>query len=383
MNSIKKLKAFTMVEILVWILIVSIILVAWFSSYVRIWFWKINLIEQTNIQKNSFFFSERLYQLIKEWWTIDYEEYFNRKVLWTGSLNGHFEKKTGFWNFWYFWEVWTSNFWEWYYYCVSKDWEKLWSDWCVEDFNIWTPKIWELESQDLNVVYIWNQQRYGQYSFQFIDYNSNADDDNWDENWDWNIIWDDDDEYLWAWPKVFELWENAVELYLISWDKKTRTFIRWKKTQDKDAPVTILCETDDEWCIWTIEFIRLEWEDWWLDHEPNTWDSWEFDWVIDTWLLDKQFSNWKTIVAGSVDMDEYWQALFPSTVNVSDFKAYVYPNIDYNNAWKNTDEDSFISPYVILNYKMKPSWTTKKRLKTSWKETIINTTINLTDIFSK
>jgi hypothetical protein len=39
-------------------------------------------------------------------------------------------------------------------------------------------------------------QRYGQYSFQFIDYNSNYDADGGDENGDGEIVGDDDDEYL-------------------------------------------------------------------------------------------------------------------------------------------------------------------------------------------
>lgn len=395
-----KIKAFTLVEILVWILIVSIILVAWFSSYIRIWYWKINLIEQTDMQKNAFYFSERLYQLVKEWGVIDYEEYFNRKALWTWTSSWYYLEKTWFWNYWYFWELWTENFGDSYYYCISKDWTSLSMDldrlkeyWCLNDFNIAWNNLEEISSSQINANYVWSQQRYWEYSFQFIDYNSNADDDSWDENWDRNILWDDDDEYMWIWPSVFWTWEAASELYLISWDKKTRTFLRWNVKQDPDAPVNLICQNNresileennfTESCIWTIEFIKLVWEDWWLDHKMDTKDFWEYDWVIDTWLLDSQFSDWEEIVAWTKDMENYWKPLFPSSINVTDFKIFVYPNIDYNHAWRETSEDSFVSPYVTISYKIKPSWQTRKRIKTEWKELIINTTVNLTDIFSK
>ncbi|MDR1945496.1 MAG: hypothetical protein LBQ59_05645 [Candidatus Peribacteria bacterium] len=62
-------------------------------------------------------------------------------------------------------------------------------------------------------------------------------------------------------------------------------------------------------------------------------------------------------------MEDYWQPLFPTSVNVTDFKVFVYPNIDYNNAWKDSSESTNISPYVILKYKIKPSWEMRKKIK--------------------
>jgi hypothetical protein len=60
-------------------------------------------------------------------------------------------------------------------------------------------------------------------------------------------------------------------------------------------------------------------------------------------------------------MENYRQPLFPTSINVTDFRVFVYPNIDYNNAWKNTE--NIISPYVILNYKIKPSREAKSKIK--------------------
>lgn len=386
----KDKKAFSLIELIVSLTIVSIILVSWFLAYIRIWYWKISLIQQTEIQKNSFYFSERLFQLIKEGGLIDYEEYFNRKLIWTWVTNWHFSEKSWFWNYWSWGNVWDSDYWDWYYYCRSESWQKMWNNWCYSDNNLNTNSnspsgIW--------YNYSWSQQRYWQYSFQFIDYNSNANNDLWDEDWDGKIIWDYDDEYLGAWPEVFSFWENVHELYLISWDKKTRTLIRWNIKEDDNAPEWVLCDltsTDSmtselkKWCIWTIEFLKLTWEDWGLDHDiryiDNDWT--QYDWVIDTWLVDKEFTNLEEVIAWAVDMEQYWTNLFPSSVSVSDFEVYVFPNIDYKNAWKLSSEWKNISPYVIISYKIMPSWESRWKINTEVKEISMSATINLTEIFS-
>lgn len=263
--------------------------------------------------------------------------------------------------------------------------------WCVTDFNtnlIWT--AWATR----NLNYTWIRQRYGQYSFQFIDYNINYNNDFWDEDWDLEVIGDDDDEFLWDWPIAFTAWNDLKELYLISWDKKHRTIIRWNVNRDPDAPLAETCSIDwtnnITWdgCRWTLEFLKLEWVDWWFDHNNAVLDWTQNDWVIDTWIIDRQFS-WLTnlntlnsIIAWSNNVN-YWKPLFPTWINVTDFKVFPYPNVESKYFWKNSLLSSNISPYVILNFKIKPSWETRKKLKNSWRELNFNTTINLTDIYSK
>ena len=211
-------KDFTIIEVMISILIISSCLIVWFQLYSMALVSKVKIVEQTNLEKNIFYFSEKLFTLIKKWWTLDYEEYFNRKIIWAEIESGHFSKNTWFGNFWYEWVVWTSNFWKGFYYCLSWDWEdnKLKPTWCWEKLNI-DSNIVKEGKKDRN--YFWSPQRYWQYSFQFIDYNSNHDDDSWDENWDWKIIRDDDDEHKWAGPEVFDAWCDVIELYLLSWDK--------------------------------------------------------------------------------------------------------------------------------------------------------------------
>ena len=306
-----KNKAFTLIEIMVWILIVAIVIVSWFEAYIKIWIWKISLMEKTNIQKDSFYFSEKLFQIIKEWWTLDYEEYFNRKVIWTNFWSWHYSLISWFWNFWSGWTINTNTYWSAFYQCLSWNWiaNALWTSWCYNNNkNIYWASV------------IWKQQRYWQYSYQFIDYNSNFDDDGWDENWDLKIVWDDDDEFLWDWPEAFTWWVDVKELYLISWDKKTRTFIRWNVNVDPNKPPSATCSINTSniitwsWCIWTVEFLKLEWVDWWMDHDSAVQDSTQNDWLIDTWLIDKQFT-WKTnantlnsVIAWS-NLINYWELI--------------------------------------------------------------------------
>lgn len=365
-------KWFTLIEIMIWILISSMIIIIWFQALNSIMIWKVKLIESTNIEKESFSFMQKFFEEIKAWGLIDYEEYFNRKVVWnTTYLSWHFLEETGFWNYWTL-----SN---WFYYCRS--WNNLsnkmtWT-WCLENTfnNSWQNQIWE-------------KQIYGQYSFQFIDYNSNYDTDLWDEDWDLSIIWDDDDEYLGMWPEVFTSGSWVTELYLISADKTKRTLFRWTINNDINAPSTASCTTSDSWktytwsgCLWTIEFLRLEWKDWWFDHDIWIFDIWQYDWVIDTWLIDKDFA-WVTNIVAWSNSTNYRLPLFPNSMNVKLFDIKAYPNKDIKLAWKETNWID-VSPYVRINLTLTPSWKVKKKIKGKAPEFEISTTINLTDIFSR
>jgi hypothetical protein len=379
MNLFKMNKAFTLIEIIVWILIVTIVLLGWFQALSAVSIWKVRLIQQTDIQKESLYFTQRLFEMIKKWWTIDYEEYFNRKVIWnTTYWSWHFLIESWFWNFWSWWIVWTLWFWDNFYYCISWNWiwNKITWSWCYDN---------SLNTYGLSVL--WLQQRYWQYSYQFIDYNSNYDIDLWDENWDWKIEWDDDDEYLWDWPELFVSWENLTELYLISWNKKERILFRWKVEKDLDSPLSATCSMDANnnvtwsWCIWTIEYLKLEWRDMWLVHDLITSDNTRYDWVVDTWVINSTFTWVDWIVAWTSIVN--WVPLFPKSINVSEFKIYAYPNKDLWLSWKNDDSVINVSPYVILKFKLKPSWISRKKIQWEGKELDFSMTVNLSDIYSQ
>lgn len=361
---------FTLIEIILWILIFSMVVVWWFQALSSVNLWKIKLIEKTDITKDAFYFSEKLFDEIKKGWTIDYEEYFNRKVVWYATSSWHYTSDTWFWNFWNWWIVWSTSYWNWFYYCRSTT-TFMWTWWCYNNasFN--------------NLWISWWPQRYWQYVFNFIDYNSNLNNDYWDEDLNWNIRWDDDDEYIWDWPVVFTWWTNVKELYLISWDRKKRTIFRWNWSVDPNKPPTSSCgpTTFWSWCLWTVEFLKLEWKDWGLNHNSWSTSTWSFDWIIDTWIIDKEFTGWAEIVAWS-NNGNYRQPLFPDSISVTSFEVYLYPNIDKKLAWKWSSAIE-VNPYVRIKLTLSPSWKKRRSMKWVVPEIKMLTTLNLTDYFSK
>ncbi len=378
------IKAFTLIEVLVSILIVAVILVSWFQAYSMVFAWKIKLIERTKLQKEVVFFSERLFQTIKKWWTIDYEEYFNRKMVWTETKSWHYLKNTSFWNVWSYIDD--------FYYCRSLEPNIMTATWWCFDNGLNTDITWKKP----NILQNKKAQRYWQYAWvwekflwQAWDYNKDWWDDSeiWWVAWDyfnvWTIIDEKDDLALWGLPEVFKNGENLKELYLISWDKKTRTFFRYSVKKDPNAIAGANCDFSDgiwtwSWCLWNIEFLVLDWKDRWMDHNKLVEDKWQNDWYIDTWLINERFNSKKEELAWA-SSDAYRKPLFPRFINVSKFGIYLYPN-------KNQKIDNFsekISPYLILVLEVEPSWEIKKRIR--WKINPINltTTINLTEVFSK
>ena len=169
----------------------------------------------------------------------------------------------------------------------------------------------------------------------------------------------------------------------VSYDKNHPTYNSSTNTNsacdfsNPDAPI---------WngCIGTIEFLKMDWVDWWMDH--NNWiidtDGTQYDGVIDTWLIDKDFTSGASVVAWS-NFNSYWVPLFPETISVSSFSMFVYPNKDLKNAWKDNSTETNIAPYVRVNFTLIPSVRNRKGIKWTIPEINISTTISLTDVFSK
>lgn len=196
-----------------------------------------------------------------------------------------------------------------------------------------------------------------------------------------SIRWDDDDENLWDWPTAFISWTGWVkELYLISWDGKKRTFFRRSVILDPKAPSTATCDITAtwSWCLWTIEFLKLDWKDWWIDHSKS-W-TWAYDGIVDTWTVDPLFTWWSEVIAWSWN---YRQKMFSDDINVKSFKIYPYPNKNRKYAWKDFSNTTNISPYVRIELILTPSWKKRSAIKWTPPDIKIATTINLVDYFSK
>lgn len=392
---INKKKGFTLIEIMMGLLILSLVILASLYGISVINIWKVRLIETANLEKEAFYSSETLFEFIKKGWVIDYEEYLNRKNYdsWLSASaifdNGHFQRDTWFWNG-------TTSM----YYCVSKSWTKMYprawtASWCLDDFNTNTGSLAAVPAPQFNVSRVGSRLLYGQYQYQFIDFNSDADGNSWDENGNQSILRDDDDQYNGNGPWVFQDGARIYELYLLSWDGKKRTFLRWNVITDPNAPTTASnCTGFDgipsniswEKCLWNLEYLKLEWVDWWYDHDSTKIDPTQFDGIIDTWIYDKATYGLTTDIKAdntTAGYQKYRVPLFPSTMNVQQVKFYLYPYKDPNLSWKDTTPQVNVNPYLRMQISLTPSRLKRKWLRWTPPVFTYGTTISLTDIFSK
>lgn len=364
---------FTIVEILIAILLaVSAFLVA-IQVFLHINVARIKILEKTQIAKEANYFVEKLFHEIKFWGTLDYEEYFNRYNFSTVTRSWHYEKPSGFWNFWHNGNISSSTYGTWIFFCRSSPGTMLQGTGCITENN------------SIGSSASWRMLRYGQYAFQFIDYNSDADDNSWrpgDENGDGDIRWDEDDEHLWLGPQAFPENTNVRELYLISADGRKRTYFRWKWERDPDAPSGYSCDgsasTFGSWCRGTIEMLKLKGSDEWFSHD-GVWIS-ANDGIIDTWRISDEFLS--TSPSPIATGGSYRQDLFPPSLSVTLFEVYPYPNFPKQHAWKNPNISINVNPYVRIKMKIIPSWKKRKQIKGETPEIFISTTINLSDYLS-
>lgn len=218
-------------------------------------------------------FFERLNVLMQDY-TVDYEEYYNRQMVWCAGWWGAGADFT-----WNIWEPW---------YCTEftayGNGNSNLSDQAIHD-------IYYCSTQ--KVVFPWNyvtrvvkqedrtsdgvcgrqegRQSYGQYAALFKDVKSGT----------WIIVWTDDDEELWTIfnPNVDAIadWSHIQELYLISHDWKKRLYFRRKNVA-----------SDGEEPHYKIQVLRLRWFDAWRMHNfsDDKYNAWRYDGVIDTRACD-------------------------------------------------------------------------------------------------
>ncbi|MBP6921482.1 type II secretion system protein [Candidatus Gracilibacteria bacterium] len=96
----KKNAGFTLIEVLVSVVLSGILLTSAFASFQGILKSQVRLSGSINIQRNLFYLNEKISSLIRDGGSLDYEEYFNRRILgyekslsdegWTYSTTSHY-----------------------------------------------------------------------------------------------------------------------------------------------------------------------------------------------------------------------------------------------------------------------------------------------------
>jgi hypothetical protein len=330
------------------ILLVTVIIWFIFPAMISVYTFMIRsnkqlLARETAIQQWYEFF-EKLNILMQDY-TIDYEEYYNRQMVWCVEwwwVNSDFTwniwvdwyctKPTGYWN-----ENSTQRQW-WsqtisstshnIYYCSTA-----WVSEALHPAN-WCPVV----VKNTTCWNKWTKQSFGQYKAFFIDAGSNK-------------CLKTDDEDLWnlvnANIKAIRDADNIQELYLISHDWKSRLYFRRKKVAESGR-----------YAQYKIQMLRLRWFDAWEKHNFNeTNNEWLYDWQIDTWACDTSMwfvwggnSIWWAYadynLPDSENIDDCWVDLTYWSTSVYTWKISISPLWDPDLFW--SVQDRQINPYMKI-----------------------------------
>ena len=340
----KKYLSFTLIELLtvtviLWLIMPCIIAIYSFMVKSN----KEFALRQTAIQQWYEFF-ERLNILMQDY-TIDYEEYFNRQMVWCSYSWGILLTWNSFqwvvWTSWYcteFTAYWNENstkrnigYWgeisTWYhdiYNCTDHHIE--WQNIAWLHRTIWKANCWSF----------WTKQSFGQYKALFTDV--------------WKAEDSDDDKDLWK-PlnddvKAIVDDKNIQELYLISHDWKRRLYFRRK-----------LVNQAWDFAQYKIQILRLRWFDAGQKHDFDSLSEWSYDMQIDTRACDTSMwfiwhwsgvssdwaYSWYKLPLDSEDCRvdlSYWNTnIFTRNISIS-------PTSDPN--LYRADEKYQINPYVKM-----------------------------------
>ena len=346
---------------------------------VAVYAFMINSNREFSLRQNAiqqwYEFFERLNLLMQDY-TIDYEEYFNRQMVWCVAWKGTGEN--------FKWETWLSG------YCTefTAYWNKNTTNrnlgWgeridgtfhdiykCSKDPYVWMadlPRVVEYE----DCWKIWKEQSFGQYKSLFIDVN--------------DVASTADDKDLWM-PvkgglKAIMDADNVKELYLISHDWKKRLYFRRK-----------MVVQDWENVQYKIQMLRLKWFDAGRDHNFDSASEWLYDGQIDTWACDasmwfnperKEQSVWRAYSDYYLpqDVDDCWVDLTYWSTSIYAWNLSISPLNDSDLYW--AEQDRQINPYMkifVVNSIFSPLAYSGKSI--SEFKVPIETAINMKDFYKE
>lgn len=369
-------KWFTLIEMVLVTIILSLVFLVIISTYLGMISSRVQIQARQTLTENTYFMLERLNAVVSDF-TIDYEEYFNRSIVWC--------------SWWWWW--WDSFVWTWSPNWVNSEWycdnftaygNKNWQTWV--DWNNWQlyhcssinttvpdpNKIYRWKKDDLSewsssdgiedrnwcwndTDLVWKPQSYWQYARQFMDV--------WDNvSGTWWAVWDDDDLDLWHWPDSLFKNKNVQEIYLKNkaWDQRILIRRALVGTGDRNNSWSI---DDDTNKLYTLQMLRLRWFDAGKKHDFDLNSPWMYDWQIDTWACD--YGLWFKCSGDSVwwaysdyklpdDKDDGWVNIFSNEITITDWNLAIYPSKNPNLSWN--EDWTQINPYIKLNIEAKLYW---------------------------
>lgn len=312
------------------------------------------LIQQTNDIMNRF---STLFQD----YTIDYEEYFNRKMVgcnyevwnkfswkdfkWNTETYINCRRRTSYWN------RSSRKINEGHKHNIKYCSNNGNDNYNIQDCTNGTIPIYTMYPN------IW-EQPYWQYKALFRDIGEDTDNHTRINKYN-PAIWDADDQDLGNWPIAVGDANNVKELYLISHDKNRRILLRRKIEKDWENKVIKS----------TIQILKLRGFDAWDTHIFEKENSTVFDWEIDTWACDA--GEWFKCNGSALwllypnyklpkTVDDWRIDLFPKSIFVEDFTLTITPTKDPNYAWN--DGGSQKNPYIKISIttKLNPTIWEKK-----------------------
>lgn len=305
---------------------------------------------RAGLLESTYYMLEKVNLLLRDY-TIDYEEYYNRRSVWCNSgyqanflwniwINAHCNNFTTYGNTNKFLTT-TGN--HQLYFCSSLTGYSIPGQYVVKNASM---SAW------MGCSLSWFQS-YGEYAYQFVDMRDDVD-------FASGVVNDWDDIALGVGPDAILNSTWVKELYLLSQDKKSRILIRRALIESWDWNADGIVSWDNEYW-YTLQMLKLKGFDAWTDHSFSAMTtSGVYDGTVDTWACDYSqwfICHWTWI--GNVyswyrlpsNQDDGRVNLFDRNITVTDRNLMIYPTKDPEYAW--ADDMSQINPYFTISIKTK------------------------------